>query len=113
VPEADLSETGEHRLGSGPALFRGTVVHPRLFALLREAADAAEVSYTVETGMRSLTDMDTVYAEGAGIPSALVSIPIRRMHTGVETAQLSDLEDTVRLLVAFVRRLEPGLDFAR
>jgi endoglucanase len=113
VPEADLSETADHPVGSGPALFRGTVVHPRLFALLRESAAAEDVSYTVETGMRSLTDMDTVYAERAGIPSALVSIPVRRMHTAVESAQLSDLEDTVRLLAGFVRRLEPGLDLAR
>jgi putative aminopeptidase FrvX len=113
VPEGDASESGDHRLGGGPALFRGTVVHPRVFALLREAADAEGLAYSVETGMRSLTDMDTLYAERAGIPSALVSIPIRRMHTAVETAQLSDLEDAVRLLVAFVRRLEPGLDLAR
>ena len=113
VPEADLSETADHGLGSGPALFRGTVVHPQLFALLREAASTEDVSYTVETGMRSLTDMDTVYAERAGIPSALVSIPVRRMHTAVESAQLSDLEDTARLLAGFVRRLEPGLDLAR
>jgi putative aminopeptidase FrvX len=113
VPEGDAHESGEHGLGGGPALFRGTVVHPRLFALLREAADAESIQYTVETGMRSMTDMDVLYAEGAGIPSALVSIPIRRMHTAVETAQLADLEDTVRLLVGFVRRLEPGLDLAR
>jgi putative aminopeptidase FrvX len=113
VPEADVASTGEHRLGSGPAIFRGPVVHPRLVTLLREAAAAEGVLYTLETDWRSLTDADVFYAVGGGIPSGLVSVPIRRMHTAVETAQLSDLEDTVRLLVAFVRRLGSGLDLSR
>ena len=44
--------------------------------------------------MRTLTDADVFYGEGAGIPTALVSIPLRRMHTPVETADLADLEAT-------------------
>lgn len=113
VPEGDADAGGAHSLGGGPALFRGTIIHPRLFALLREAADAADIPYTVETGMTTMTDADAFYAEGAGIPVALVSAPIRRMHTGVETAQLSDLEAVVDLLVAFAERLGPSLDLAR
>jgi endoglucanase len=113
VPEVSATDTGAHPLGSGPAIFRSGVVHPRLVSLLRESAEAEGIDYTLETDWRSLTDADVFYAEGAGIPTALVSIPIRRMHTAVETAQLSDLEDTVRLLVAFAHRLEPGLDLSR
>jgi putative aminopeptidase FrvX len=112
-PEADARAAGEHRLGGGPALFRGTVVHPGLFALLREAADAEGIPYSVETGMQTLTDADVFYGEGAGIPTALVSIPIRRMHTPVETADLADLEATVRLLVAFLNRLPTDRDLTR
>jgi endoglucanase len=113
VPEGDPSESGRHGLGGGPAIFRGGVMHPAVVALLRETADAEGIAYSIETGMRSLTDADVVYAEGAAIPTGLVSIPIRRMHTPVESAQLSDLEDAVRLVVAFARRLGPGLDLAR
>jgi putative aminopeptidase FrvX len=113
VPEGDASAGGHHGLGGGPAIFRGTIIHPRLFALLREAATAEGVDHTVETGMQTMTDADSFYAQGGGIPTALVSIPIRRMHSGAETAQLSDLEGTARLLVAFARRLGPGLDLAR
>jgi endoglucanase len=113
VPEVDAAYTGAHPLGSGPAIFRRGVMHPRLVALLRETAEAEGIGYTLETDWRSLTDADTFYGEGAGIPTALVSIPLRRMHTAVETAQLSDLEDTVSLLEAFARRLEPGLDLSR
>lgn len=113
VPETEATATGEHALGSGPAIFRGAVMHPRVVGLLREAADAEGVAYTLETDWRSLTDADVFYGEGTGIATALVSIPLRRMHTAVETVQLSDLEDTVRLLVAFLRRLEPDLELSR
>jgi putative aminopeptidase FrvX len=113
VPETDATSTGEHPLGSGPAIFRGPAIHPRVVSLLREAAEAEGIGYTVETDWRSLTDADVFYAEGEGIPAALVSIPIRRMHTAVETAQLSDLEDTARLLVAFARRFDDQVSFVR
>ena len=113
VPEADADELGDHPLGSGPAIFRGPMMHPRLVELLCEAAEAEGIDWTFEAGALSYTDAEVFYAEGAGIPTGLVSVPIRRMHTSVETAQLSDLEAAVELLVAFLRRLEPQLDLAR
>jgi putative aminopeptidase FrvX len=113
VPEGDSRESGHHRLGGGPAIFRGPVVHPALFDALVDAADAEGLSYTVESGERSMTDADAVYVEGEGVATAVVSIPLRRAHTAVETLQLSDLEDTAALLAAFVRRLQPGQDLAR
>jgi endoglucanase len=48
-----------------------------------------------------------------GIATGVVSIPLRNMHTPVEIAQLDDIEAVVRLLVAFARRLEPGVSFSR
>jgi putative aminopeptidase FrvX len=113
VPEGDPSEAGRHRLGGGPAIYRGGVMHPRIVERLREAADTAGVAYSIETGMASHTDADVFYSEGAGIPAGLVSVPIRRMHTPVETMQLSDAEDAIRLLDAFARGLGPDLDLAR
>jgi endoglucanase len=113
VPEGDASESGEHRLGGGPAIFRGGVMHPAVVSRLRDAAADEGIAHSVETAMRSLTDADVLYAEGTGIPSGLVSVPIRRMHSAVETAQLSDLADAVRLVVAFARSLGPGLDLSR
>jgi putative aminopeptidase FrvX len=113
VPEADADVLGDHPLGSGPAVFRGPTMHPRLVELLGEAAEVEGIGWTIEAGQVSYTDAEVFYAEGAGIPTALVSVPIRRMHTSVETAQLSDLEAAVDLLVAFLRRLEPELDLAR
>ena len=61
----------------------------------------------------SSTDADAVHLSRAGVATGLVSIPLRYMHTPIETVQLDDVEAVVRLLVAFARRLEPGLSFAR
>ena len=113
VPAGDANEAGDHRLGTGPALFRGPAISPRVFELLVAAAEGDGIAHTVETGMRSYTDADDTFTSGAGVPTGLVSIPLRYMHSATEIVQLSDLEDCVRLLVGFARRLEPGTDFRR
>lgn len=113
VPAGDANEAGDHRLGSGPALFRGPAITPKVFELLVAAAEAEGIAHTVETGMKTYTDADDTYTSRAGVPTGLVSIPLRNMHSPAEIVQLSDLEDCVRLLVAFARRLESGTDFRR
>jgi putative aminopeptidase FrvX len=113
VPAGNANEAGDHRLGTGPALFRGPAISPKVFDLLVAAAEAEGVAHTVETGMKTYTDADDTFTSRAGVPTGLVSIPLRNMHSSAEIVQLSDLEDCVRLLTAFARRLEPGADFRR
>ena len=97
----------------GPAIFRGPAISPKVLELLVAAAEAEGIAHTVETGMKTYTDADDTFTSRAGVPTGLVSIPLRYMHSSAEIVQLSDLEDCVRLLVAFARRLEPGTDFRR
>ncbi len=113
VPAGDAADAGDHRLGSGPAVFRGPAISPKVFQLLVSAAKAARIRHTVETGMKTYTDADDTFTSRAGVPTGLVSIPLRNMHSSAEIVQLSDLEACVRLLVAFARRLRPGADFRR
>ena len=113
VPGADPHEAGEHGLGRGPAIFRGPTVHPRVYELLVEAARGEGIDYTVETGSKTATDADSVFASRDGIPCGVVSIPLRSMHSPIEIVELADVEATVRLVVAFARLLEPGRNFAR
>ena len=113
VPAHDANIGGDHRLGGGPAIFRGPLVNPRLFELLVEAAEAEGIAYTVETGMDSHTDADDTYTSREGIPTALVSIPLRNMHSPIEIVELADLEACIRLLVGFATRLRPGETYAR
>ncbi len=113
VPGGDPDRAGDQRLGSGAAIFRGPVTHPRVVELLVAAAEEEGIPYTIETGERTMTDADDVGLAGAGIATGLVSIPLRSMHTAVETVELADVEAVSRLAEAFARRLEPGLDLVR
>ena len=93
---------------------RGTTLHPRVFELLHEAAEAEEIPFTVESlGRGTGTDADAIHVSRAGIPTGLVSVPLRYMHSPVEMVALDDIEAAARLIAAFARRLEPGMSFER
>jgi putative aminopeptidase FrvX len=114
VPGADPRDDGKHELGSGATILRGTIIHPRISDLLVESAEAEGIPYTIEVaGGASRTDADATHLSRAGIPTGLVSIPLRYMHSAIELCDLGDVEATIRLAVAFLRRLQPGLSFAR
>ena len=96
------------RLGGGPAIFRGPAIHPRVFELLVDAARAEGIAHTVETGSKTATDADSVFASRDGIPTGVVSIPLRNMHSPIEIAELADLEATIELVVAFAGCSSPA-----
>ena len=111
---ADSPSTGgEHVLGGGPAIFRGPAMNPRVLELLLDAAREEGIEHTVEVGAKTYSDADATFYSRDGIPTGLVSIPLRNMHSPNEIVQLDDLEACIRLLVAFARKLEPGASYAR
>jgi putative aminopeptidase FrvX len=110
----DPEEDGEHALGSGPTLMRGPSMHPGIFELLYETAEQEKIPCTIEVSRGNThTDADAIYLSRVGVATGVVSIPLRYMHTPVETVQLDDIEAVVQLLVAFAGRLQPGQTFAR
>jgi putative aminopeptidase FrvX len=114
APGIDKKENGDHGLGSGPVIGRGSTLNPKVTAMLIETAEAEGIDHTLEASGRSTgTDADAIQISRAGIATGLVSIPLRYMHSTVEIVQLSDVEAVVDLLVAFARRLEPGAEFTR
>jgi putative aminopeptidase FrvX len=113
VPGDDASTGGHHALGGGAAIFRGPAVNPRVFELLVESARDEKVAHTIEAGMKTYTDADVTFASREGIPTGLVSIPLRNMHSPIEIVQLDDLEACIRLLVAFAARVRPDETYAR
>jgi putative aminopeptidase FrvX len=113
VPGDEASTGGHHVLGGGAAIFRGPAVNPRVFELLAEAAREEEIAHTIETGMKTFTDADVTFASREGIPTGLVSIPLRNMHSPIEIAELADLEACIRLLTAFAARVRPDETYAR
>ena len=113
-PGVTLGELTRHPLGSGPSLTRGSTIHPRVFELLHEAAEAEGIPFTVAASGRSTgTDADAIHLSRAGIPTALVSVPLRYMHSPVELAQLDDIENAAKLIAAFALRLAADTSFVR
>jgi putative aminopeptidase FrvX len=113
-PGVELGQITKHPLDSGPVIARGTSLHPLVFELLYEAAEAEGIPFTLESlGKGTGTDADAIHLTRAGIPSGLVSIPCRYMHSPVEMVSLADIDSAARLIAAFARRLEPGTSFER
>lgn len=96
-------------LGKGPTIACGPNFHPELQQALVSAAESLEMPYHLEPTTRPPgTDARAIQITREGIPSALVSIPLRNMHTPVETASTKDIRRTGRLLAAFVGQLDEG-----
>jgi endoglucanase len=113
-PGIELGELTKHTLGSGPVISRGTPLHPHVFELLYETAEQEQIPFTLESvGRYSGTDADAIQVSRAGVPTGLVSVPVRYMHSPVELAAVEDIEAAARLIAAFAQRLEPGMSFER
>lgn len=114
APGTDEKETGSHPLGSGTVIGRGSTLSPRVFELLCDTADRLGIDYTIEaSGRRTGTDADAIQVSKAGIPTGLVSVPLRYMHSPVEMVDLADLEATVQLVVGFAEALDSATELGR
>ena len=113
-PGIELGPITKHPLDSGPVIARGTSLHPLVFERLYEAGEAETIPFTLESlGKGTGTDADAIHLTRAGIPTGLVSVPCRYMHTPVEMVSLADVDAAARLIAAFAQRLEPGVSFER
>jgi endoglucanase len=114
APGHDEKELGRHRFGSGPVITRGSTLDPRLFELLHDAAEAEGIPFTLNASARSTgTDADALHISRQGIPTGVVSVPLRYMHSPVELVQLSDIDDAAHLIAAFAQRIPADLDLRR
>jgi endoglucanase len=101
-----VSEAETVKMGKGPAIAFGPNVHPKLHKALVDVAQELEIPYQVEPiPGGSGTDAWAIQITREGIPTALLSIPQRYMHTSVETVSLKDVERTGRLMAGFIGRL--------
>ncbi len=112
VPDIDKKGIGDHRVGGGPVLSRGSSSHPVVVDLLLAAAEEEKIPFTLQAAPRATrTDADAIHFVRMGVPTGLVSVPDRYMHSPSELVSLDDLDRAARLLAAFVRRLDPDTDF--
>src|SRR5947207_2481794 len=111
-PGAEKKRAGEHKLGGGPVLARGSAVSPVVFEMLVACADEEKIPFSIQAAPHDTgTDADAIYNALRGIPTGLVSVPNRYMHSPNEMVAREDLERAARLLAAFARRLEPKISF--
>jgi putative aminopeptidase FrvX len=114
APGVDPGELGDHGLGSGPVITRGAIVNRALNDLLDDVARAGGIDCATEPASpHTGTDADAVHFSRTGVPTAVVSIPLRYMHSPVELVDLADVENTIRLLTALALRLESDTSLAR
>ncbi len=111
-PGISKTKYGDIRCGGGPVIARGPNINPVVFERLVAAAEAEGIAYQLEaepsvTG----TDARSIQVTREGKACGLISVPLRYMHTPTEVVALSDLEDTVRLIVRFVRDLDADVSF--
>ncbi|HSL71080.1 MAG TPA: hypothetical protein VK864_12620, partial [Longimicrobiales bacterium] len=108
----EKKETGEHKLGGGPVLTRGSASHPLVFERLAEIADREKIAYTITAAPKyTSTDTDIIAVSRGGVAAGLVSVPNRYMHSPNEMVSLEDLDSTVNLIAAFCRDLKNADDF--
>jgi endoglucanase len=113
-PDADVRGNGYCKLGGGPSLSRGSAVSTTVFNMLTAAGDADGISYQVEASPRQTgTDADSIARVRSGIPTGLVSIPNRYMHSPGEMVSLADLDNCSKLIASFTRHLGAEPEFTR
>ena len=106
-PGVEKTRVGDVRLGRGPVINRGAGVHATLSELAAEAAVEAGIPHQFEAASgRTHTDADAVALTRAGVPTCVISVPNRYMHSPNEVVDLGDLEATAELVAAIARRLE-------
>jgi putative aminopeptidase FrvX len=111
-PSVNKHQHGDIKLGKGPAITHGGCNHPEIVARLEEVALKKKISLQHEaTSGTSGTDTDVIFWTRGGIPSALLSLPNRYMHSPVEIIHLKDLEQIPELMGAFALSLKPGEEF--
>jgi putative aminopeptidase FrvX len=105
-PGISKPKHGEVKLGQGPTVTHGTVNHPKVVERLIEVAEAEGIPLQHEASSRhSGTDTDVIFVTRAGIPSGLISIPMRYMHSTVEMVDTADIDAAIRLMTAFARSI--------
>jgi endoglucanase len=112
VPDIEKKELGEHELGGGPVLSRGSAAHSQVFEMLASVAEDEAIPYSVQAAPKATrTDADGIHLTRRGVPTGLVSVPNRYMHSPNEIVSVEDLYNTAELIAAFIRRLGPDTDF--
>jgi endoglucanase len=114
IPGGNPRLSGKVELGGGATIERGPMINSHVFDLLVRTAEDEELPHVFEVAARAThTDADAIHVARGGVPTGLVSIPLRYMHSPSELVALDDVESAVRLVTGFARRLAREQSFVR
>jgi tetrahedral aminopeptidase len=112
TPHLTPKKHGDIRLGDGPSITYAPAVHSVLRDMIIEAAESNKIAFQRAASSRVTgTDTDAFAYANGGIPSALISIPLRYMHTTVEMAHKADVESVIKLIYHSVLNIRAGQSF--
>ena len=112
TPLIDVKQEGDIKLGEGPALTYAPPVHRKLLKLIEETASKNKIPFQRCAASRTTgTDTDAFAYSNGGTPSALISIPLKYMHTTVEMAHFDDVDNLIKLLTFSLREIKSGHNF--
>ncbi len=111
-PDIDKRDRGEVKLGSGPVIFRGPNMNHGVTARLFDLATASNINHQIAALGRAVpNDANALQLNRGGVATGLVGLPLRYMHSGVETVDLEDIDAAANLLAEFACKLSTSDDF--
>ena len=112
TPMLDAKKHGDVQCGKGPAITIAPAVQQNLLKLITKTAEKQKIPFQREAASRSTgTDTDAFAYSNDGVPSALISLPLRYMHTTVEMAAIEDVENLIKLIYETLLNIEDNHDF--
>lgn len=112
APMYNKVTSGDLAAGKGPVLTYGASVHKKLLDLIIESAKKRDINFQRSAASRVTgTDTDAFAYSNEGVPSALISLPLKYMHTTVETASKQDIQQVILLIKGFLEDFDPKFDF--
>jgi putative aminopeptidase FrvX len=111
-PMYNKKESGNLKAGSGPVLCYGPAVQNNVLKMILQVAEKRKIPFQRQAVSRSTgTDTDSFAYSSEGVASALISLPLKYMHTTVEMVHKKDVENVIQLIYEFLLQLKPGHDF--
>lgn len=112
TPKIDKIAQGDIKGGKGPCLTTGPAVQNNLLKLIKDTAKKAKIPYQNAAASRATgTDTDAFAYSNGGVASALISLPLRYMHTTVEATHKTDVENVIKLIFETLQSIENNHDF--
>ena len=112
TPMIDKKVHGDVKCGKGPSVTYAPAVHNKLLQLIIDTAEANKIPFQREASSRYTgTDTDAFAYSNGGVPAALISLPLRYMHTTVEMAHKDDVSNVIKLIYEVLLKIDHGMSF--